>query len=203
MPTDFYQIKDPEIIRAIADPLRLEIINLTRKQKLSARQLAKVLNEPTKNLYYHLNELERHGIIEVAETKQKGNLLEKYYQAKYSYLTFAPELLMFNDQNNQLFFTTIASGLQRTLINFQKAAEKPAFWDSHFNSSLLSERMTMERYNEFLTKLNELVNEYFDDSESEGPMDVTFSCLCFSTPTQIISDNDKEQDDTLKQEGND
>ena len=124
MPTDFFQIKDPETVRAIADPLRLEIINLTQKQKLSARQLAKVLNEPSKNLYYHLNELEKHGIIEVAETKQKGNLLEKYYQAKYSHLTFAPELLMFNDPNSQLLFSTLASGLQRTLVTFQKATEK-------------------------------------------------------------------------------
>lgn len=202
MPTDFFQIKDPETVRAIADPLRLEIINLTQKQKLSARQLAKVLNEPSKNLYYHLNELEKHGIIEVAETKQKGNLLEKYYQAKYSHLTFAPELLMFNDPNSQLLFSTLASGLQRTLVTFQKATEKPGFWQRHFNSSILSEQMTEERYNEFLTKLNDLISEYFKD-ESKGPLDVTLSCLCFSSPTQLISDEDKDQDDTLKQEGND
>lgn len=185
------EIKDPEVVKAIADPKRLQILHLLGKKQLSARQLGKMIGEPTRNLYYHLNELEKHDIIEVVEVKQKGNLLEKFYQTKYTYLSLDPTLLMFGEEKNKLLYTTIASGFQHSLATLQTAFNKQTFFESKKLGASLSIKMTETVFSEFIDKMSALIKEFFDDGANEGELDVTFSTLCFGT-----SQKNQEIDDT-------
>jgi DNA-binding transcriptional ArsR family regulator len=53
--------------KALADPLRIRLLEWLFEAPRSARQLADCAGLPADRLYYHLGQLERAGLIEVAE----------------------------------------------------------------------------------------------------------------------------------------
>jgi DNA-binding transcriptional ArsR family regulator len=53
--------------KALADPLRLQLLDFLAEAPRSARQLADCVRLPADRLYYHLGQLEQAGLIEVAE----------------------------------------------------------------------------------------------------------------------------------------
>lgn len=75
-----YTIKELEQVKVLTHPLRLRIIEFLIDEPRTTRQVADLLEDKPSNLYYHFNQLEDAGLIEVVKTRQKGNLLEKYYR---------------------------------------------------------------------------------------------------------------------------
>ncbi|WP_329264675.1 winged helix-turn-helix domain-containing protein [Streptomyces sp. NBC_01478] len=53
--------------KALADPLRIRLLETLWEKPQSARELADHVDLPADRLYYHLNQLERAGLIEIAE----------------------------------------------------------------------------------------------------------------------------------------
>ncbi|SFF02760.1 Helix-turn-helix domain-containing protein [Bacillus sp. OV194] len=69
-----------DLMKIFSDPRRLRILHLASEQPITVKQLASELNEHPSRLYYHVKKLEEAELLEVAETKQIGNLVEKYYK---------------------------------------------------------------------------------------------------------------------------
>lgn len=76
-------VTDVEQLRAISDPFRVRIIEAMGDLPLrgwTAKELAAHLHTSQTKLYHHLNLLEQHGFIVVAETRLVSGILEKRYQ---------------------------------------------------------------------------------------------------------------------------
>lgn len=73
-------IQDLELAKALLDSRRTQILRLAREEPLTVKQLAERLNEKPSRLYYHVKKLEELDLLQLVETKQHGNLIEKYYQ---------------------------------------------------------------------------------------------------------------------------
>src|SRR5262249_62127159 len=56
--------------KALADPLRIRLVEWLMDRPRSARELADCAGLPADRLYYHLGQLERAGLIEVAEYRR-------------------------------------------------------------------------------------------------------------------------------------
>lgn len=56
--------------KALADPLRIRIVETLWEMARSARELAECLGMPADRLYYHLGQLERAKLIEVVEYRR-------------------------------------------------------------------------------------------------------------------------------------
>ena len=56
--------------KALADPLRIRLVEWLMEQPRSARELADRAGLPADRLYYHLGQLEQAGLIEVAEYRR-------------------------------------------------------------------------------------------------------------------------------------
>ncbi|BCJ39265.1 hypothetical protein Athai_67680 [Actinocatenispora thailandica] len=56
--------------RALADPLRIRLVEALWEQPRSARELAACLQLPADRLYYHLGQLEAAGLVEVADYRR-------------------------------------------------------------------------------------------------------------------------------------
>jgi len=56
--------------RALADPLRLRLVEWLMERPRSARELAVCAGLPADRLYYHLGQLEQAGLIEVTEYRR-------------------------------------------------------------------------------------------------------------------------------------
>jgi DNA-binding transcriptional ArsR family regulator len=80
---------DVEQLRALADPLRLEILDVIGQHPVrgwTAKELAARIGVKQTRLYRHLALLEKRGLIQVASTRVVSGILEKRYQV--SALTF-------------------------------------------------------------------------------------------------------------------
>lgn len=78
---DICILSSPENVKAICDPLRIEILKLVIKQSLTSKQIADRIKQSPAKIHYHVKELEKHGIIVLDYTSEKGGILEKYYRA--------------------------------------------------------------------------------------------------------------------------
>jgi len=71
---------DPVRLKAMAHPLRVEILRvLQQRKRASVTSLADELGETTGAMSYHLRQLARHGFIE--EDRTRGTLRERYWRA--------------------------------------------------------------------------------------------------------------------------
>ena len=77
---EHYEIETVEQLRAIADLLRLRIVDLLKEKPRTVTQLGEVLGEAPAKVHYHVRELEKVGLLRLVETREKGGILEKYYQ---------------------------------------------------------------------------------------------------------------------------
>jgi DNA-binding IclR family transcriptional regulator len=59
----------------------------------SAAMLAGRLGLPRQKVNYHLKELERHGLVELAEERRKGNVTERVYRATAASYVISPSVL--------------------------------------------------------------------------------------------------------------
>lgn len=63
------------------DPRRMQILRLAQDKPITVKQMAEIMDEKPSRLYYHVKKLEEVQLLELVETKQQGNLIEKYYRA--------------------------------------------------------------------------------------------------------------------------
>jgi DNA-binding transcriptional ArsR family regulator len=79
---DTTQIDDLPALRALADPLRLKILDLLSDTEKSVRELAADLDVARNKLHYHVNILEQHGLVRVESTRMDtGGAPERRYRS--------------------------------------------------------------------------------------------------------------------------
>ncbi|GAB7186343.1 hypothetical protein ATKI12_6174 [Kitasatospora sp. Ki12] len=85
-------IEDPAAAEASLDPIRARILAALAEPG-SAAMLAGRLDLPRQKVNYHLKELERHGLVELAEERRKGNVTERVYRATAASYVISPSVL--------------------------------------------------------------------------------------------------------------
>jgi DNA-binding transcriptional ArsR family regulator len=76
-----YEINSLEQLRAMADQLRLSILERLLGRAMTVTQLGEALGIAPAKAHYHVRELERVGLLRLVNTREKGGILEKYYRA--------------------------------------------------------------------------------------------------------------------------
>lgn len=112
-PQEELVIQDLETLRALSDPLRLRMLELLA-QPQTVKVIATKLGVGKTKLYYHLNLLEKHGLIRVVRTRVVSGIIEKSYQV--TALSFRPlkELLSSSDESKDRSITIVDSILDAT-----------------------------------------------------------------------------------------
>ena len=78
-PAPVLMVKDLETLKILADPLRNQILQMLAPGKLTVNQVAEKLGLTPSKLYYHINLLEKHGLIQEVDSIIKANIIEKVY----------------------------------------------------------------------------------------------------------------------------
>lgn len=76
---DTMLVSEPPQLRAIADPLRTQLIQLLRDRARSTQDLAQELGIPKGTVGHHLKVLESAGLIRVVRTRKVRAVTEKFY----------------------------------------------------------------------------------------------------------------------------
>ena len=72
---------DSRLAKALAHPLRVQLLAALNQGVASPNELAKKLDEPLTNVSYHVRMLHDLGTIELVETEPRRGALEHYYRA--------------------------------------------------------------------------------------------------------------------------
>lgn len=117
---EFYAVESLEQMRAIADELRLRIVEALGRRAMTVTQVGALLGEAPAKIHYHVRELERVGLVKLVETREKGGILEKYYRTVAKSINVMPDLLQYASPDavsaaaNE-FLQILAQGYLRTL----------------------------------------------------------------------------------------
>jgi len=72
---------DPAKLRVLSDPLRSFVVYSLIPLAKTVKQLAAELECPPTRLYYHMQQLEKHGLVVVEQTRVVSGIVEKHYRA--------------------------------------------------------------------------------------------------------------------------
>lgn len=78
---DAFAINTVDQLKAIADPLRQQLLEQFAKGPATTKQVAQILGRSVTPLYHHVARLEKAGLIELVETKPSRGATEKYFSA--------------------------------------------------------------------------------------------------------------------------
>jgi DNA-binding transcriptional ArsR family regulator len=73
---------DPRLVRAIAHPLRLTILEFLQARIASARELAAELDESVSRISYHVEVLVECDCLELARSRPRRGFTEHFYKAR-------------------------------------------------------------------------------------------------------------------------
>lgn len=179
-----YTIADLETLKDLSDPLRMRIFDQIglanqREELRTVKQLAEELNTSASKLYYHINLLEKHGVIKVAETQIVSGILEKHYQVAAHAITIGRELLgtgISLDEKAAAIMGLLDGALDATradMLKFLQAAVADEDVAKKFSSrggqiTRENARITLAQAEEFSRRLLALVDEFQQMSAPEN-----------------------------------
>ena len=172
-----FQIKDLDTLRALSDPLRMQIVELLIAQNLTVKQVAEKLGLAPSKLYYHFTTLEKLGLIEVAETRMVANMVEKTYQSSVAIVDVDPALFKFSKvDGNEPFHMAINSVIDTTREDIIRSLEARQFQleqgaeeqPRRFIINRIVSRVPEQRVQEFQESLVKLLQEFETENDTSA-----------------------------------
>lgn len=166
-------IRDLETLKVVADSLRMQILDLLREKPLTVKQLAGDLDITPTKLYYHINLMEKHGLIRVVDTRLVSGILEKRYQAAARLYRFDHHLLMpsskTGDEGLDMMLSTVLDDVKSDIKkNMREGLIKLEHDEAHQHNphslliSRVLSRLTEAQAMSFYDRLDELVKEFVE-----------------------------------------
>jgi DNA-binding transcriptional ArsR family regulator len=196
---EIYNLATIEQMRAIADPLRLRIVDALSQRALTATGLGDALGLPANKTHYHVRELEKVGLVRIVETREKGGILEKYYRTVARTLNVPGALLQTIPPDESIAAT--ADMLQPFTQGFLRAVSRSLRqpdWDHH-NITLAPGYlwMTDDEYRETLDKVHALLNPYRNPRGVDGEREHAFTLFAYDTRLARDEGNAERAPDSL------
>lgn len=171
---DVHVIRELEQLKGLSVPLRFRIIKELMAHPMSTAELAKALDEPANKLHYHVAELERLGLIEVAETREKGNLIARAYRPIASYFRIDSGLFRNAGEASNVLLQNAMALLDTTAVDLAHL-EAALDGDRDLSEELLQTHLQLQLADDDAQELRErlraLLDEFrerdVDDAESE------------------------------------
>src|SRR5918997_5933312 len=73
-------IDDPRLVKALAHPIRMKILNILDERMATPKELAELLGLPLENVSYHVRTLKDFGFIKLERTRQVRGAVEHHYK---------------------------------------------------------------------------------------------------------------------------
>jgi DNA-binding transcriptional ArsR family regulator len=126
-PTPVLEVKDLETLKILADPLRNQILEILAPEKLTVNKIAEKLGLAPSKLYYHINLLEKYGLIQEVDSILKGNIIEKVYWITAYECRMDENLCNFSTpEGQQSVMTTMVAPIDTTREDILRSLEARA-----------------------------------------------------------------------------
>lgn len=152
-------IHDPERIRALAHPLRINLLDLLRDHgELTATQCADLVGESVASCSFHLRTLEKYGFIERAEQQGKQKPWRLTTPEGFS-TDVDPEVPDSLAANAELAATTFAHRGEEFRRALARIGNEPPEWIDAFRLMHSSLWLTADEVEELASGFNDLLRQ--------------------------------------------
>ncbi|MFE6751346.1 ArsR/SmtB family transcription factor [Kitasatospora purpeofusca] len=186
------RVEDAATLKALADPLRLAILDVLMAAAgtgpLTAKEIAAALDEPQTKLYRHIKQLEKAGLIRVAGTRLVSGIVESRYSPAQESLRLAPEIFSSDSPTRVDAYDAMLAAMDRVRGDFRAHAMAGRVDFSRDDSGALSGLFSHFSYRvapERLIRLRRQLAAVFDELHAEGnsvaedAVDVTLFTLLY------------------------
>lgn len=179
-----------DTLKALADPFRIQIIELFLNGPRTVKQLAAELNTTPTKLYYHINLMEEHGILKVVSTRVVSGIIEKqYHLVAYSFrpdpALFSPSGEMF-EEGVPLLVSTLLEHTRRDIMRGIKVGLiDPTKGDDDHRTTIIANNLLLlseDQAHSFIRRLADLMKE-FGSLESSEPGTRVYGMMLAVYPT--------------------
>jgi len=167
--SSLFVIDNLETLKVIADPLRWQILELLVLNAMTVKELGEKLGLAPSKLYYHISQLEEHGLVSIAETRIVSGIIEKRYQATAEAIDIDPALLSFStDAGRDNIHTVLLATIDATREDLLRSLQARAFeleqgaaqQPRHVLVNRALSRIPEEQAEAFKHRLKELIQEF-------------------------------------------
>lgn len=189
VPAETLEIYDLNTLKIMADPLRMQIVDVLRRDAATVKEMAAELHLPPKSLYYHVNLLQQHGLIRVVDTRLVSGIVEKRYRATAYLFAFAdlvaPPGLTGGQREIDMISSVLAITRDEIRISIESGIIDPAEHASperglHFGWSLID--LSPVQVEELCRRLGQVFDE-FQSVPGAAPGTGTYRVLTAVFPT--------------------
>lgn len=187
-----FEIENQSVIKALAHPLRVQILGILEQRTASPTEIARELDAPLGNVSYHVRELLRFGLVKLVKKTPRRGAIEHHYRATETRISdagWAATPAVVKDA-----MVRSALGQISTFVN--AAAIKGGFNrdDAHLSRVQLTvdergwQDVTRElhRVLDALSKIEEASRKRLKGSNHEGEQNVTVVMLGFETADPML-----------------
>lgn len=148
-----------EEIKVISDPFRFKILVLFNKESgaLTVKQMAVKLEEVPSKVHYHVKELERIGVLEIVETKEKGGIIEKFYLPTAEIFKVKKDIGILEEDEYEKASENLISIMHEDFLESMKSKTKGEKKQLNYGLTYLTD--------EEVEELTELITGYMKDKE--------------------------------------
>ena len=200
-----FMIKDLETLKVMADPLRIQIIEILGEEPQTVKFVADKLGMTSNRLYYHFNMLESAGLIKVVRTQTINNIIEKYYW------TTAKEIMVDQDIVNTNS-DIVAEDINRMIVAALEATKEDIIRSLRaldFNSSQeeggkpneislirKKKRLTDENYRNISKQFKQLLEEFeaLPEAKASDPDARVYGAAYFLYPSFYYENDTKDEE---------
>lgn len=162
------KINSLALTKLLLDPRRRTILDLARDQPVTVAELASAMEEKPSRLYYHVKLLEEAELLELVETRQQGNLVEKLYQAKSRQASFQLDPELMSEHSEEILGEVrrvLEPGLRLLADEMKKGKPQP---DKHVDLSISIRQITGTEWKEAHRRaVSALGSSPLDDGDAE------------------------------------
>jgi DNA-binding transcriptional ArsR family regulator len=187
------EVADQGIIKALAHPLRVQILGVLEQRTASPTELARELDAPLGNVSYHVRELARFGLVKLVKKTPRRGAIEHHYRATETRITDAGWAATPRVVKDAM----IRSALEQVSTFVNAAAMEGGFNrdDAHLNRVQLTvdergaEDLARElwRVLDALPKIQEASKKRLAKNNHEGEQNVTVVTMSFDTAEPMLA----------------
>ncbi len=180
-PAPVLMVKDLETLKILADPLRNQILEILAPEKQTVNQIAEKLGLAPSKLYYHINLLEKYGLIQEVDSIIKANIIEKVYWITAYDCKMDENLCNFSTpEGQQSVITTMLAPIDATREDIRRSLEARASAleqgaEQHPRQVVIYREvrnMSDQSADEFARRLKEVLED-FDEYEGDESVEET------------------------------
>jgi DNA-binding transcriptional ArsR family regulator len=139
-------VANPPQLRAMADPFRVQLIQLLRDRARSTQEIAEELSMPKGTVGHHLKVLESAGLIRVVRTRKVRALTEKFYGR-------TARLFLYQTEDP-------ADGRAISAVTLRQAASEVELAPLVTGFGLVRARLTAKEIDRFERRLKKLMDDF-------------------------------------------